>query len=238
VSYDGVLSGRLGIGALFMQDGFAGLTTTKGQASLSYTIESPINQIGFGISGEYIQHRLKNGVITNPLIDIQDQLLLRRTDGTSFFDASVGVYGIYDKKFKYGISLPSLISSRIDDSTNDFERDLGVIVQLAYRLYSISTGISFEPGVIVKKLNNVPTHININSKLGFLEDKFVGGITYTVGADQQLGFLLGTTIDQVSFYYNYNVSSRSFQDFNNGAHEMSFKINLIKSKTADMPPVN
>lgn len=231
-SYDGILATRLGFGALFLQDSYAGLVTTKGQASLSYMIVSPINQLGFGLSAEYIQHRLKNGVISDPLLNIQDQLLLRRNDGTAFFDASFGAYGIYDKKLTYGVSFPSLISSRVDDTSSDLNRSLGVIFNLGYRFMSKSTGISVEPGLIVKKLNNVPTHATANAKFGFLQDKFIGGLSYTIGADKLAGFLIGATVDQVSFYYTYNVTSRTFQDYNNGAHEISVRLNLSAAKIA------
>ena len=82
----------------------------------------------------------------------------------------------------------------------------------------------------MKKLNSVPTHLDLNLKLGFLDEKLIGGINYRLGAEKNLGFLIGVEVDRIGFNYSYNVSSLQFQDYNNGAHELTAKISLGKSK--------
>jgi len=87
------------------------------------------------------------------------------------------------------------------------------------------------PGIIMKKLSNVPTHIDLNLNFGFLQDKLIGGVTYTVGADKRLGFLIGTKIENLNFYYSYNTSSNVIQDYNNGSHEVTLGFNFGGNKT-------
>jgi len=233
LSYNGPVADRLGMGAGFMQDTYGSLRTSKGFISFSYMIESPTNKVSFGLSGEYIQHGLSSGIFNNGNTEPGDNTIIARLDGTQFFDASFGVYGLYDKKISYGLSIPSIVSSRLDESESNADRSFGFIFNLGYRMKSLSSGISFEPSLWVKKLNLVPTHIDINGKFGFLDDKFTGGLSYTIGADKRLGFLLGVNIDAINFYYSYNVSSLEFQDYNNGSHELMMVLNLGEKKSKE-----
>ena len=69
-----------------------------------------------------------------------------------------------------------------------------------------------------------------------MDDKFTSGISYVVGADQRLGFLIGFAIDKLNLYYSYNTSMREFQDYNNGSHEISVKLRLKGGEKKSMSP--
>ena len=60
----------------------------------------------------------------------------------------------------------------------------------------------------------------------FLDDKLVGGVSYTVGADKRLGFLIGTKLEKFNLYYSYNTSSNLFQDYNNSSQELMIGMNF------------
>ncbi|MDF1698150.1 MAG: PorP/SprF family type IX secretion system membrane protein [Saprospiraceae bacterium] len=237
VGYNGQVGNRLGFGAQLLSDSYGSLNTTKGQVGLSYTISTPTNRVGFGISTEYIQHNLSGSGLTSPQVDKSDPLILERLDGTQYFDASFGIFGLYNNKLTYGLSFPSLISSRISDNGSESDRTIGYIFQLGYRLESSETKISLEPGIVIKSLNNTPSHIDLMAKLGFLEDKLIGGVAYTLGGDKRLGFLLGTAVESLHINYMYNVSSADIQTYNNGSHEISvsFRFGAKKASTA---PIN
>jgi len=222
LSYNGAVGNRLGLGVNLVSDRFGSLETTKIGFGMSYTIKSDDNQIGFGLTGEYIRHGLSGFGNADP----NDPLIALGTTNAEFFDASFGMYGVYDKKFSYGISLPSIVSSRISESNvADPDRSLGLIVQLAYKL-DLHPDITFTPGVIFKKLNLVPTHLDVNLNFGFLEDKLITGMSYTLGADKRLGFLIGTKLEKFVFYYSYNTTSSSIQDYNNGSNELTLGVNF------------
>jgi len=233
-SYNGPIANRLGFGALVMNDSNAGLRTTKGQLSLSYTIDSPTNKVGFGLSTEFIQHKVSGDVLSNSLIDINDEVVLDRLDGNNYFDASFGIYGIYESKITYGIAFPSLISSKLSDSSNGSrDRELGYIFNVGYIYNFEEQDIYAEPSIIFKKLMFVPTAVDINLKLQFLERKLTGGITYAVGADERFGFLLGAKVNSLNFNYSYNVSRHDFQEYNNGSHELSVGITMASNKKSE-----
>lgn len=222
LSYNGPVGNRLALGVNVLSDKFGELETTKGAVGLSYIIKSETNQVGFGISAEYIKHGLSGFGNADP----NDPVISQALAGAEYFDASFGLYGIYMNRLTYGLALPSMVSSRISDIDDDApDRELGFILQFGYKL-EIQSDISMTPGIIMKKLANVPTHIDLNLNFGFLQDKLIGGVTYTLGADKRLGFLLGTKIEKLNFYYSYNTSSHLIQDYNNGSHELTLGVNF------------
>lgn len=222
LSYNGPVGNRLALGVNVLSDKFGELETTKGAVGLSYIIKSETNQVGFGISAEYIKHGLAGFGNADP----NDPVISQALAGAEYFDASFGLYGIYMDRLTYGLALPSMVSSRISDiDDNSPDRELGFILQFGYKL-DIQSDISMTPSIIMKKLANVPTHIDLNLNFGFLQDKLIGGVTYTLGADKRLGFLLGTKIEKLNFYYSYNTSSHLIQDYNNGSHELTLGVNF------------
>lgn len=222
LSYNGPVGNRLGVGVNVLSDRFGELETTKGAVGLSYTIKTDNNQVGFGISAEYIKHGLSGFGNADP----NDPIINRALAGAEYFDASFGLYGIYMNRLSYGLSLPSAVSSRISEIDAEApDREIGFIMQVGYKL-DIQTDITLTPSLIMKKLANVPTHIDMNLTFGFLQDKLIGGVNYTLGADKRLGFLIGTKIEKLNFYYSYNTSSHFIQDYNNGSHELTLGVNF------------
>ncbi len=230
-NYNGNLGNRVGFGAGLFRDSFGELETTKGLIGFSYTIDSPTNKLGFGLNTEYIQHRLGGGALVG--VDPDDETILRRLDGAQFFDLSVGVHGVYNEKVTYGVSFPSLLSSRVSDEVpgdDSIDQEIGMILYGGYDYHSVGNGIHIIPSVMIKKLNQVPTHVDLNVTLNFLDEKLISGVNYTLGADERLGFLIGTRIDNVGFNYSYNISNTEFQTYNNGAHEITLSVNLSSQK--------
>ncbi len=224
--YEGPIGNRIGLGLLGMSDSYAAFNTSKGLLSLSYTITSEKNKIGFGISGEYIQHKLRSSELLNPLVDQGDREIVNRLDGYSFFDASIGVYGLYDGKLSYGITLPSIISQRISGDGDPVDTEIGYIASVGYRFEVEDKDLVFEPSIYVKKLLYVPLHVDINLKADFLNEQLTAGLTGSIGAEQRIGFLIGTQLSNFGFHYAYNLSVHKFQQYNNGSHELSLKLRL------------
>ena len=230
LSYDGPVADRLGVGALFLSDSNGSLNTTKFQGSLAYTLDTPTNVLGFGLSGEFIQHGLDGDALINPIIDISDPNVLSRLDGANFFDVSFGVQGMYDGVLSYGLAFPSLVSSRIsDDTANTDDREIGYIFNVGYSFDQLDSGFKLEPSIWLKKLMNVPFHADVNLLGRFLEDKLRGGLSYRVGADEKLGFLIGFGVNTLNFTYAYNASRHEFQQYNNGSHELSVRFDIGKA---------
>lgn len=228
-SYDGPIANRLGLGLQLWSDRFAAFESTKGLLSLAYSLNMENNQIGFGLSAEYIQHKLSGDELTNQFLDSRDQTILQRLDGSQYFDVSFGIYGLYDNQVIYGITFPSLVSSRINQDISNVTSDRGFnyIVNLGIRKKLDGQDIVLEPSIVIKQLMLTPFHVDLNLKADFLNSSLTGGLNYTIGADQRLGVLVGAKISNFGFYYSYNISFHDFQDYNNGSHEFSLKFNLV-----------
>lgn len=233
LSYDGPVADRLGFGGMIISDTYGELETTKGQAAFSYSIPSTNNDLSVGLSTEFIQHRVSGSAVANPLTESTDPTLLQRLDGSNFFDVSFGVHGMYNNQISYGLVLPGLVGSSLDEN-DETENEFGYILNFGYKLTSEKNDIVAHPSIFIKQLMGVPTYIDLNIALGFLEEKFTGGLTYTLGADERLGFLVGTKINALNFIYSYNISRHGFQEYNNGSHELTlaFKISGYSSGTS------
>ncbi len=236
IGYDGAIGNRIGLGLIGVSDTYAGFGTSKGILNLSYTITSPTNKVGFGIAGEFIQHSLRSDAVTNIVYDDTDPEVLSRLDGSAYFDGSVGIYGEYMDKLIYGVALPSILTSRLrGDGDDAATTDISYIAHLGYRLRVPDKDITFEPSVWVKKLKYVPMHIDINLKADFLNEQLTAGLVGSVGAEERIGFLIGTQLSNFGFHYTYNVSLRQFQEYNNGSHELGLRLRLQPYKKAVVP---
>lgn len=224
--YDGAIGNRIGLGIIGMSDSYAAFGTSKGIVNLSYTIDSPKNKLGFGISGEYVQHRLNSNELLNSLVDRSDQEIVERLDGYSYLDASIGIYGLYDGKISYGLTLPSIISQKLSGDGDSQDSEIGFIASVGYRLDIPDKDITFEPSVYAKKLLFVPFHVDINLKADFLNEQLTAGLSGSVGGEKRIGFLIGTQVSNFGFHYSYNLSLHEFQQYNNGSHELSLKLRL------------
>lgn len=89
LSYDGSVGNRIGLGGLVLKDTNGDLETTKGQGTISYSIVSETNKIGFGLAGEFVQHVLDGSVVSEPLNGGTDATVLNRINGVQFFDVSL-----------------------------------------------------------------------------------------------------------------------------------------------------
>ncbi len=229
VGYEGPIGNRIGIGLIGLTDSFASLNTSKGALSLSYTIETPDNKIGVGLSGEYIQHKLDGDVlVNNPFILNSDPEILATLDGSSYFDATIGVYGVYKSKIIYGVAFPSLVSQKVSGPDGDAAAsELGFIANVGYRMEMPEKDLIIEPSIYAKKLMLVPFHVDVNIKADFLGESLTTGLTYSVGAEERLGFLIGTRMSNFSFHYSYNMSFHEFQQYNNGSHELGLRLRLM-----------
>lgn len=233
--YDGPIGNRLGLGVMVLSDNNGALQTLKGQLGLSYSLHTDINKMGIGISTEFINHGVDAGILNEETVDGTDVLLLSRLDGENFFDVSAGIQGVYADKFIYGLTFPGLVSSMLDAGNGDAaESTFGYMLQLGYRFDSREYDIVAEPSIVVKNLRYVPIHVDINVLAKFLDEKLTGGVTYTVGADERLGFLIGARVNAFNFFYSYNISRHEFQSYNNGSHELSVRFDVGRK---DIPVV-
>ena len=226
-SYDGPVGNRVGLGALVVRDQFASLETLKGQLSYAYRIIADNYKIGAGITTEYLQYDLSGDVLSAPGTDAQDPELISRLDGTKYLGVAFGIYGTLRDEISFGLSLPGIVRARIDDGSDiDNDEGLHFILHAGYKYDVPNYNFKVEPSIYINQIRNVPFHIDVNVLMHFLDEDLTGGLSYTIGADNRFGFLIGTKLNNFNFYYSYNFSFHEFQQYNNGSHELTVAFNL------------
>jgi len=208
LSYNGRVAPTFGLGAMIFREDIASLTRTRVQLNYAFQFNRFENlKLGLGFSTEFEGNRVPASYMDNPLVDADDILLLETTDGKSYFDASLGVWGRYKENTFFGLSVPNLISSRLDDINNPTPNDAGLA-----RYYMLAGGHAFEvegfnfilePSILIRKAKDSPFGVDFNLKAKYLEEKIV-----------------------LRVFYSYDFAFQRFQRYNNGSHELTLSFDF------------
>ena len=221
VSYNGALSNNLGLGAMVFSENIAQLNRLRGQLSYAFRYKLGDNfKLGIGLSTQIQQLRLVTQA-DNTLVNFNDNVLARAMDGRRTFDASLGFFGSYKEKLYFGVSLPGLISARLDKVTGTSSQSFFATFQ-ALAGYKIKAGdIMVEPTLMVGQIQNAPFQADISLRASFLEEIFMAGVIYKAYDKGTFGLLLGTKFNGIRINYSYDYSFQRFQNFNSGGHEIT-----------------
>jgi len=229
LSYNGAVGESFGLGAMIFNEEIASLSRTRIQLNYAFLFNKFENyKIGLGLSTEFERHSVPSSVLTNPLYDEGDALLIETTDGRSFFDASLGLWGTFKENTFFGISFPNLISQTIDDIGNTGAA--GDQTSTLFRYYMVNLGHAFkvsdmdfvlEPSIMLRKVRHAPFQLDFNVKAKFLDERIITGLQYRSGTGGAIGLLLGTKINELKLYYSYDIAFQRFQRYNSGSHEIT-----------------
>ena len=222
--YHGSFADKVGLGIQVLSDHVGVSQLFLGQLNYSYRFTFNNAVIGVGLSTG-LQNFKVTDVQNDPLIDPTDPLLNEAIDGYLLFDGSAGIYGEVDKKFIFGVSFPNVVKQRIAEISGDVHIDslsnFPYAFHFGYRYEVKNYNFQIEPSITVKNLRYSPFLIDLNLKFSFLDEQLIGGLGYTIGDDSRASLLLGTRLDNLKFYYSYDVNLGDFQQYNNGSHELT-----------------
>lgn len=223
LQYHGAVTDRIGIGAQLGNEEIGVTDRLRASLSYSYRFGSDDWKMGIGLTTQFESFSISGNVNTNPNIDPNDPLIIEATDGTQYFNLHVGFYGEYQESFLFGVSLPDVLHVRVDEGfgTNDAETFDNFMAFLGYRFGFEDYDIKVEPSIMMKRLPTVDFAFDANLRLSFLDEQLIGGVTYSTGTGDRLGFLIGTQLTSFRLYYSYDVSFRDLQDFSNGSHDIT-----------------
>ena len=230
-NYHGPIGKTLGVGFNILGENIASVSRLRFQ--LNYAFRYQIGEsvkLAAGFSTEFSNLRLNNNALDNPFYEAGDQLITAFNGGESILDATLGWYASFKDNTYVGLSFPNLIVAKISDiETGDPEGAFFkfFIFNVGHR-FQFDNGFSFEPSLLMRQVMDVPFNLDFNAKFGFLEERFIAGLSYRTGVGGALGVLLGTEFDQFRLFYSYDLSFQQFQQFNSGAHEMTIGLRLGK----------
>ncbi|MBK9270856.1 MAG: PorP/SprF family type IX secretion system membrane protein [Saprospiraceae bacterium] len=221
---------NMGLSGLVYNENFGVANRFNGQVNYAYHFKvSEMHKFSLGLGGTYIQYSLDNRTITDPNHQSPDPIINRAVNGLNYFGADFGFWGEFNKKIRVGITLPQFALVRLDNevrakdsvSNVNFIGFLGGVWDIpSYRL-------TIEPSVCVRKISDVPFGTDLNVLFKMLEDRLTGGFTYSFGpSDSRVSFLVGVRIEQLRFYYSYDQTYQTFQNYNGGSHELTLSFDL------------
>ena len=225
---------KVGVGGLLLSEKFGVMDRLRAQVNYAYRYIGKGVKWSAGFSTEF--HRSKmdasiNDPLQNPLNDRNDQLVMDRIKGITFFDASFGATAIFNDKIVTSLAFPNLIRARVGaqdgvQSERTFLRQF--ILMGGYR---ITKGeMVFEPSMQFRKVFQAPFEVDVNFKASLFENKLVTALQIRPGTSGQVGLMIGTKQPGFSVYYSYNSSLAEFKTYERTAHEVTLGIEIKKSE--------
>ncbi len=236
-SFNGMVAKKVALGAMLLNDQIASLNKYRMQLSYAYSwMANQDTRLGLGLSTEFHQINLDKSVATSPFEDPGDPYIQSAIDGTQYFDATVGLYGLYKGKLHFGLTFPNLVRTRLNKGI-DQEVDA---FQTAFKNYTANIGYRFdikdydfavEPSVMVRKGYTTPVVTDIAIKTYFLQNKLIaGGLARIIDGETIMGMLMGVKFGSLRLFYSYDVSFQNTQKYHAGSHEFSLNFELPNKK--------
>ncbi|MBL7830624.1 MAG: type IX secretion system membrane protein PorP/SprF, partial [Saprospiraceae bacterium] len=237
VSYNGMVGKKVGLGAMLLNDKVASINKYRMQLSYAYNWMASQNlKMGLGLSTEFHQINLDKNVSDNTYQQSGDPTLLNAIDGSQYFDATAGIYGVYKNKLSFGLSVPNLVRARLNKGT-DQELDA---FETAFQHFTATLGYRFdvkdydfaiEPSLMVRKSYAAPVITDLNVKTYFLQNTLMaGGTCRIIDGETLMGVLLGARFGTMRVYYNYDVSFQNTQKYHSGSHEFTVNFEFAGKK--------
>ena len=241
IMYSGPLGDKLALGGGIFSEKIGDIQTLKLQFNYAFRFRIQKARIGLGLSTEFLNRRADASLLTNPLVDKNDDVLEGLTEGQKIFDASIGGYLLYDEKLFVSMSLPNTIRTRLDDVPVTATGNAGgsifehYIFQLGYIADIPSQNFKLIPSLTVRQIRDTPFQVDVNLQGRFMEDKLITGLTYRPSSKGSAVFLIGTKLNKFQFFYSYDVSFSNFQQYNGGSHEVSVAWTLPRKAAKAAP---
>ncbi len=225
--YNGPVGDKLALGGALFSDNAGSVSTTKLQINYAFRFQVKKLRIGLGFSTEFLNRKADLALLSNPIVDRNDDVLESLVDGQQIFDASIGGYAIHDDKLFIGFTLPNTVRTRLDEAPVAGEELTGgnlfehYIFQMGYKIDMKDQNFKLVPSITIRKIRDTPYQIDLNLQARLLDDKLIAGLTFRPGDSGAAICMLGTKVSQFQFFYSYDLSLSNFQQYTGGSHELS-----------------
>ena len=227
ISYNGRVAESFGLGALVFREDIASLSRTRIQLNYAFQFNRFEHlKLGVGFSTEFEQNSVPSSYLDNPLVDLDDELLNDNINGRNFFDASLGVFGQIKGNTYFGLSIPNLISQRLDNinsgvTTATDDRSTYYILTAGHSFEIEEHNFILEPSIQIRRARNTPFGVDFNLKAKYLEERIIAGLSYRSGTGGNVALLIGSKFNSFKIFYSYGFAFQRFQRYNSGSHELT-----------------
>jgi type IX secretion system PorP/SprF family membrane protein len=241
LNYNGGFGKSIGLGGQITSETIGAQQNISAGFAYAYRFYTEDLKMSIGLSTDIRNHSLRASALTNPLLHPGDLLIQEAADGILRFDAGLGFFGMYQDKFFFGASMPSMLNARLDEASpevgyiaeNNFFSQF--ILQVGGVLYFDDMQSKLMPSLVARSLLNAPFAVDLNLVGSFIQDQLFAGMSYRLGGGNGLGILVGAGFEKFSIYYSYDVSFLGFQQYSNGTHEVTVGLVFGKEKRKYQP---
>jgi len=224
---NGPVGQSFGIGGALFTESAAQINRLKGQVDVAFRFglgkevkgKQPF-QAAFGFFTQFQRLTLDPEIVNNPQYEPGDLDLMTFLDGKNQFDAGVGIYGSHEAGAFGGFTINNLVINRLNDiSGRTTDEGFNFTFLLGQRFRVEELNVNLTPSIMIRDVQDAPFMMDFNLQAGFLDDQFIAGLSYRyLGA---IGVLLGTQLNGLQLYYNFDLGFGGFQTYNSGSHEIT-----------------
>ena len=227
-----------GVGLQLIQDVTGPLTRSAAYATYAYHMGLSIRSsiaAGFGVGVT----KLSLNPSKLQFNQAADPSVYQNTIGDKWKpDLNAGIY-YYSAKHFIGVSVQQVIPQRIEFTNNQLRKEEGKMVPHIFSTagYRFSIGESFNltPSIMVKYINPLPTQIDLNFKLQYLDAVWIGG---TARLKDGFAGMVGMNIaSTVNVGYSYDYTTSQLGNYSKGTHEILLGF-LLGNRYGDSCPRN
>lgn len=217
-------SGRVGLGGYIYNDRNGLVNRTGIQFSYAYHIRLEMSQLSFGLAGSVFQFNLLDDQINfwNPSEPLVYDGSTRRV--LIVPDASVGIYySTYE--FYAGFSAAQLFQSylKIGHQSFDNYRLLRHYFLTAGYIFDLGHDFELEPSLLLKTTEQLQYQLDINAKLFYRQDLWLGA-SFRTGSS--LILMGGFRVNQIYFGYAFDYTLSNIMKYSIGTHEFMVALKL------------
>lgn len=112
--YSGSFGNNVGLGLQLMNESNAAINRFKAAINYAYKLQFEGAFLSIGMTTEFQQKKLRNGILEDPAIDPSDSYLLAASEGVKYFDFGLGIHARINESFNFGIALPNMVHAYIN----------------------------------------------------------------------------------------------------------------------------
>lgn len=213
--------GRVGVGGYVFDDRNGLVGRTGFQLTYAYHIWLDETQLSFGLSGTAFQFRINDEKLT--FYDQSEPLLSGDLRKTIFVpDANFGVY-LLNSRYHVGFSVAQLFQSFLkvgNAGLNDYRMLRHYYLSGGY-IFPLQNEFFLEPSILIKTTEELLYQIDINTKVQYKTDYWIGLSYRTAGA---VVLLAGVRLDKFYFGYAFDYTLSSIMKHSIGSHEFMMAV--------------
>jgi type IX secretion system PorP/SprF family membrane protein len=225
---------KVGLGGMILSEKFGPTDRFRGQVNYAYRYSNKGYKWSIGFSTEFDHNKIDpflNDPVGNSLVDKNDQLVMERIKGVTFFDASFGAATVINDQIMLSASLTNLIRARVGGTTDPIKpsKTFGrqFILMGGYRIKKAQ--ITFEPSLQIHKVLDAPFEVDVNIKALAFDEKLIAAFSVRPGNSGQIALMVGTKQPAFSLFYSYNNSLAEFNAYSRNAHEVTVGLAFQKA---------